>query len=142
MFFEMDQIEFSLWKLSAPCKPNVVKNPSVHICFEPSAGGRPKNQGGYNYLRGMVPPCSAGPGTYCNTYLYFVWNTWDVSITDCSPIRTRYSYFFLLTLLERGHRELSISTTWEWFLNISVIGFLGGTVFQHFSHIKLGSKLP
>ena len=35
----MDQIEFSLWKLSAPCKPNVVKNPSVHICFEvePSA---------------------------------------------------------------------------------------------------------
>ena len=48
----MDQIELSLWK---PCKPNVVKNPSVHICFEPSAGGRPKNQGGYHYLRGMAP---------------------------------------------------------------------------------------
>ena len=85
----MDQIEFSLWKLSAPCKPNVVKNPSVHICFEvePSAGGRPKNLGGNHYLLQSalmekvlnrpkswggwppLPPCSTGPGTYRITYV-------------------------------------------------------------------------
>ena len=89
----MDQIEFSLWKLSAPCKPNVVKNPSVHICFEVcrtqcrrkvrKSGGAiiiyykvvwwnrfcfwiGQNLGGNGPL---YPPCSTGHETYCITYV-------------------------------------------------------------------------